>query len=974
MKKHFRNLLNKLKLAGKGKKSIIHRNIFRTIRKVTGFLFFLFLLAVSLAIGLGAGFFASLVQDENPRDYEELKRDIYNYEEPSELYFADHKFAGLLRSDIVREEVKLENVSDNLIKAVIAAEDKHFYEHNGIVPKALFRALFQTITDSPVRTGGSTITQQLVKNQILTNEITFERKAKEILLALRIEKFFNKDEILEAYLNVSSFGRNSSGQNIAGVEAAAKGLFGVKAEDLNLPQAAFIAGLPQSPFQYTPFTKDGELKNKEELKLGIRRQKTVLKRMADAGFITEKQYKDALNYDIIKDFIPKQEPELVKYPYFFMESEERAIKVLMEIHYNKDGYTKEEIENDDNLYEHYYTTAQRDLRQNGYKIYTTIDKDIYDKWQEVIKEFKKTVPYHTVKIKNKKTDQQTEIKEPLQTGAMLIENKTGRIFSFIGGIDYETENLNHATQAYRSNGSTMKPLVVYGPAIDMGIASPGTVLADVDLGLKQNGKSWPVNFSRQYYGLTSTRTALTHSYNVSTVYLMQKIMQENPVQYLEKLGIERLTKQDYTNPAIALGGITNGISVEENTNAYAAFANDGTFLDAYMIEKIEDRNGKVVYEHKPDPVKVFSPQAAWLTVDMMRDVVKRGTASGVNDLLNFSTDLAGKTGTTNNTEDLWFVGLNPNVTLGIWMGFDQPDTIPEQFRQMHLSLWAELMNITYETKPGIIKKEETFKMPGGIVKRTYCGVSGLLPSEACLKAGLTLADYFIADYVPAKEDESLIEGKFVTVNGKKYQAYDSTPEEFTEPGIMLNRDYMKKMVPGIKDFRQLIPDTDHWKHIIISPKKLPENGKKPAPVQVSLKNGTLYWKKNNESDIIGYRIYLFKNGKKQQISGHVHAGAKRSYKLPAPGQYAVTAVDIAGNESPLSDIIHFKIKSSAKKNDRQKNSVKSKDDKQKETKKPENDKKSPSANLSRTEYDHGGLLFMFRFNFLDRLDHHRPDP
>src|SRR5690606_6511838 len=220
---------------------------------------------------------------------------IYNYEEISTLYFANNVYLGKLRSDLEREEVKLEDVSQYLIDAVIAVEDENFYDHNGVVPKAILRALFQEITNAETQTGGSTLTQQLVKNQILSSEVSFERKAKEILLALRLEKFFEKDEILEAYLNVATFGRNSSGRNIAGVQSAAKGIFGVSAKELNLPQAAFIAGLPQSPFRYTPFTNQGT--RKENIDYGLNRMKTVLQRMFENGKITKDQYEEALAYD-----------------------------------------------------------------------------------------------------------------------------------------------------------------------------------------------------------------------------------------------------------------------------------------------------------------------------------------------------------------------------------------------------------------------------------------------------------------------------------------------------------------------------------------------------------------------------------------------------------------------------------------------------------------------------------------------------
>src|SRR5690625_2041797 len=222
-------------------------------------LFFIIISFIGLffAGGIGAGYFASLVKDEPIRSYEEMERDIYNYEETSRLYFANNKFLGDIRSDLHREKVSLDDISEVLIQAVIATEDEYFNEHNGVVPKAIVRALLQEVVNADRKTGGSTLTQQLIKNQVLTNEVSFERKAKEILLALRLERFFDKDEILEAYLNVIPYGRNAAGENIAGIQTAAKGVFGVKANELNLPQAAYLAGLPQSPSAYTPFKSSG---------------------------------------------------------------------------------------------------------------------------------------------------------------------------------------------------------------------------------------------------------------------------------------------------------------------------------------------------------------------------------------------------------------------------------------------------------------------------------------------------------------------------------------------------------------------------------------------------------------------------------------------------------------------------------------------------------------------------------------------
>ena len=264
-----------------------------------------------------------------------------------------------------------------------------------------------------------------------------------------------------------------------GVQSAAKGIFGVSAKELNLPQAAFIAGLPQSPFRYTPFTNQGTLK--ENLEPGLNRMKTVLKRMLDTGKITEEQYKEALAYDITKDFIPPGKTTVQQYPFLTMEIEKRAIEAMTRVLAEKDGYTLEDLKNNEELYKEYKYLAEKDLRQNGYEIHTTIDKAIYDAMQRAKDQF----TLYGDPIDHEEIDPDTGekriVKKPVEVGAVLIENKTGRIISFVGGRNFHISQTNHAFSAKRSNGSTMKPLLVYAPAMEMGVLQPGSVLPDIPL-------------------------------------------------------------------------------------------------------------------------------------------------------------------------------------------------------------------------------------------------------------------------------------------------------------------------------------------------------------------------------------------------------------------------------------------------------------------------------------------------------------
>ncbi|WP_374720929.1 transglycosylase domain-containing protein [Peribacillus tepidiphilus] len=860
-------------------------------------------LGTAFAGGVGAGYFASLVKDEPIRPKEELSKDLYNYEETSSIYFANNVYLGKLRTDLEREEITLDQMSEHLIHAVIATEDEYFYEHNGVVPKAILRAIFQEMTNSAVQTGGSTLTQQLIKNQILSNEVSFERKAKEILLALRVENFFEKEEILEAYLNVSTFGRNSSGNNIAGVQAAAQGIFGVDAKDLSLPQAAFIAGLPQSPFGYTPFTNKGKLKDKKYLQPGLNRMKTVLSRMRDSGYITEKEYTKAVNYDITKDFIPPKPRTHEQYPWLTFEVEKRAKEILMKHLAKKDGYEESDLEKDEALREQYYALADRNLRQNGYKIHTTIDKKIYDKMQAVKNEFSLYGRDKDTVVVNPETKEKEVIKEPVEVGAMLIENKTGRIISFVGGRDHDREETNHATSSVRPNGSTMKPLLVYAPAIELGQLAPGSLLADVPMKLPGWGaKGAPANYSKSYSGLTTARNALAKSINVPAAKIYADIQGYHPTSFLEKMGFTSLTEADHSNAAMSIGAMSKGVTVEENVNAFATFANGGKFVDAYMIEKIETNDGEVIYEHKSEAVDVFTPQTAYLMIDMMRDVINGGTASSLRSRLKFSSDFAGKTGTGADFQDAWFVASNPNVTFGTWIGYDTPKPLDRDYKGLNYSkrniyLWANLMNAAYDINPKLIDPSSRFEMPGGIVRRSYCAIGGM-PADECQKAGLYISDLFPAKFAPKQIDGSFSSGTYVVVKDKRYVALPSTPAEFTEKGFMIDSNFFKQLGGGyINDVSLLFKKNKSFENLLTADDVLKDNGKVPSAPSIVSKGNSITWNPHPEGDVVGYRIY--KDGVKV---GSIKASEPLSFTV-GNGTYVVKAVDIAGKESPASNKI-----------------------------------------------------------------------
>ncbi|SEI06412.1 penicillin-binding protein [Halobacillus karajensis] len=881
-------------------------------------LFFIIIGVIGLffAGGVGAGYFASLVKDEEVRSEENMKETIYNYAETSTMYFNDENEIGDIRSDLYREEVQLDQVSEHLKNAVIATEDEYFGEHKGVVPKAVMRAVVQEVTNSSVKSGGSTLTQQLVKNQILTNEVSFERKAKEMLLALRIERFLEKDEILEAYLNIVSLGRNSNGQNVAGVQTAAQGIFGVDAKDLTLAQSAYIAGMPQSPFGYTPFYNDGSIKEPENLQPGIDRMHEVLERMLEAGYITKAEYDEAMEFQINEETLADPKATVLgTYPAINQEVHSRAKKRIKEYLMEKNGHTEEDLAEDESLREEYNTMAERELSSGGYKIHTTIDKEVYDAMQKVRDSYtKNNWPWGQKTVLNNE-GQEVKVDTPLQLGSMIIENSTGKIYGFIGGYDFEEENMNHATQARRSNGSTMKPLLVYGPSFDMGAAQPGSVIADVPY--YYNGGKEVRNFSRSHRGFVSARYALANSYNVPAVKQYNKILDQNPVKnYLEKMGMgEDLVKQDYSSESMALGGLSYGVTVENNINAYATFGNMGKFVDAYMIEKIETKDGETIYEHETEETDVFSPQAAYLTIDVMRDVLEYGTGQRVRGLLyNRGVDWAGKTGTSQSTKDSWFVATNPNVTVGMWTGFAEGNMQHLNYNQRTQGLWADVVNAVSEIRPELMIPTSGFQSPGGLVTRSYCATSGLLASNLCSSIGLAKSDIYDANYAPSKVDDSLISGDFVRVKDQLVVAGQNTPSEFIIDGggVTLSPEFLKENgYTSSEVLRELLPNSGAWSKVALpstqsvgsTSSSIDNDGRAPAaPNSVKNSGSSISWAPSSSNDVVGYRVYRASTpgGSFSLIGSTVDHSLSFSGD---EGIYAVRAVDYFGETSGLSETI-----------------------------------------------------------------------
>lgn len=783
-KERFSNIRSRFKKVGSPAR-VGFFTAYDTVWNIVLFLVLSFSLLGLLFLSIGLGYFAALVNDEPVQANEEIETTLTEMTESSTVSFGSGESLGTLRADLIRERVDYDNINPNVRDAVIATEDEHFYEHTGVVPKAFMRATLQVFAGGDDSTGGSTLTQQLVKNQLLTDETTFDRKATELLLALRVEKILDKDEILEAYLNAVSFGRNANGQNIAGIQAAAEGVFGKDAADLNLAESAFLAGMPQNPYAYTPFAQGGEVKEDEYLEPGKNRQEFVLDRMLTEGAITEEEHDEAVNYDIYANLTDSVVVPNQNYPFLTDEVERRGVQVLKYVLAEEDGLSREEVDSTPLIDQEYTSQANEALRYEGYHINTTIEKDIYDTMQDV--KNNNFSYYGDREAEESITDESGEFddSETLQheVGAVLKENDSGKILGFIGGRDHDESSLNHATQSSRSVGSTMKPLINFAPAIDRGLVAPDTVLLDERFSYFPDGASepWePANYDYdEEFGLVSTEHALSNSYNLSTLRLWSDVRTHNPQEYFDRMNLplsdELFDNNGYGVPSLPLG--TNNLTVEENVDAFSSFSGDGDMTESFMIESVTNPEGETVYEHESETNEVFKDSTAYLMSDMLEESFVTGSAYHISDFydsVNDTYDWAAKTGTSNSFVDSWFMGYNPEVTLGVWMGYDAnipqvSDYDSEEY--YHIYNWRNLAQSLQNAAPETMGANQEFSQPASVREMEYCAltmeteddcdsdmdqpVEGLIAEDTELSDKSSLSDSDIQNRMGAAFDSSL---------------------------------------------------------------------------------------------------------------------------------------------------------------------------------------------------------------------------
>ncbi|RKD24946.1 hypothetical protein BEP19_03675 [Ammoniphilus oxalaticus] len=713
----------------------------------------LLLLLTGLMLGAGAaiGFVASLVKEQPALSYREIQDKIFSQAQTSFAYFNEGQQIGQLRTEEDRRLVSVFDVSPRLIQAIVATEDRLFYEHYGVNINGLFRAGYESIGGSSVQTGGSSLTQQLVKQTILTPEVNLERKAREIFLALRLERMFSKDQIIEAYMNKMYFGKNANGSNIYGVQAAAKGIFGVDVKDLNLPQSAYIAGMLQAPSRFVPFNPDG-------LQRGKDRQRIVLDRMLEVGYITPAEYREALAYDIKAHLREADEVRAYsKYPHLMMTIEYQAAKVLLDQDI-RDNPELSERKISEEEYRELVEFKRKEVLSKGYHVYTTIDKQTYEMMNAIADNDNNFARPRSYTLPNgKRVENAIE-----QVGATLLDNKTGAVLGFIGGRDFQNSQYNH-TAIPRQPGSTMKPIAAYAPAFELGLLQPGFVIDDSPLALDNgpgNPPFYPSNYDNRFRGPVTTRIALQHSYNIPAIKAYLEVGTERALDYVQKMGIttivtpkENPRRNDYQSKTLPIGGLTEGVTVEELTNAFSVFANDGVLQKSFMISKITDSTGSPIFEHRVMPRRVYSEQTAYLMTDMMRSVVQSGTATSLKSYIG-GRPVAGKTGTTNRDVDSWFVGYTPDVSLGVWIGYDERYPLPNSRPPRSIQIWGKIMRDLGNLYPDRYPRNANFSAPSGIVRKEICAKSGKLASEVCRQEGSALTEIFNASYAPTEVDRT----------------------------------------------------------------------------------------------------------------------------------------------------------------------------------------------------------------------------
>lgn len=586
----------------------------------------------------GYGREVKALKEEAVRLVRQSDGSTFRANETSIVYAADGSVISVLSGEKDSYYLSFDEIPENVKNAIVSIEDKKFYRHNGIDYGALVRAVVAMFRDGEVTQGGSTITMQLARNIFLTQEKTWERKVEEIFIASELEKKYTKDELLEFYINNIYFGNG-----FYGIQSASRGYFDCDASELSLSQAAFLCAIPNNPTLYDP------LENQENTE---KRRNRILNNMLEDGKISQSACEEALAEEIVLN----RPAELAKNDYVETYTYDCAARALMEL----EGFTFcNEFESDDEQeeyeeeYDALYAECKKKLYTGGYRIYTSFDLDLQEKLQAAVDE--ELADYTEVSDENVYT---------LQASAVCIDNDTGFVCAMVGGRsqDFAGYTLNRAYQSFRQPGSSIKPLIVYTPAFERGY-TPDSVVVDEPV------EDGPKNANGTYLGEITVRTAVEKSVNVVAWKLFEELTPEIGLSYLKQMNFAKISDEDYRLTS-AIGGFTNGVSALEMASAYAALENDGNYRDPTCIVKILDADGNEVYVSAKEETRIYKQNAARMMTDVLCGTFSDGATAaglGLSDM-----PCAGKTGTTNNYKDGWFVGYTRYYTTSVWVGYDMP--------------------------------------------------------------------------------------------------------------------------------------------------------------------------------------------------------------------------------------------------------------------------------------------------------------
>ena len=596
---------------------------------------------------------------------EKSTKSTFKKEDNSFVLDKDGNTLAKLRQNRDTDYVKYDEIPKEVINAFVATEDKRFYEHHGVDLQSTAKAVEILVKgklgeNTGIERGGSTITQQMVKNVFLTNKKSYDRKIKEIFLALEVEKKYSKEEILEFYINNCYFYNNCYG-----IASAAQSYFSKDLDQLTLAEIATLCAIPNSPYYYNPVSNYDH--NKE-------RRNLVLRRMRDQRYITKNAYKTAKKSDTTvvqnqKDY----------YNYEVSYAIDCAVEALMKqdgfsFHYSFSSVKDYKEYRKDYLEE--YDLMRKELYTGGYKVRTTIDHDAQEKLQ-------KSIDSNLAQFTKKQKDGEYLV----QGAATVIDNATGKVIAIVGGRTQKSEEnngrtLNRAFQSYNQPGSTFKPLVVYTPAFERGY-NPDTIVND------QKFDGGPVNSDGIYKGLIKLSQAVIESRNTVAWQILDDIGPKTGLRYVQNMNFSHIVPSDYYDAA-ALGGLTYGVNTVEMASGYATIKNDGIYRKATCIDSIKDSDGNEVKTGEM-PSRVYKQYATKEITSIMEDVIKKGTGKGLS--LANGMPSAGKTGTTNNQRSGWFCGFSPYYSVAVWVGTDNNEEVKDLWGSTYPgSIWKDTMN------------------------------------------------------------------------------------------------------------------------------------------------------------------------------------------------------------------------------------------------------------------------------------------